>query len=76
MRNSLEKALRLKEAQYGPEHVEVAITLHNLGDACCKLGDDSKKRNLLEKALSIKEAHYGPEHVEVASTLNVLGFAY
>eukprot|EP00971_Amphidinium_carterae_P202712 4022647-Amphidinium_carterae.1 len=30
-RDCLETALRLKEAQYGPEHVEVAGTLNNLG---------------------------------------------
>eukprot|EP00971_Amphidinium_carterae_P217532 4318381-Amphidinium_carterae.1 len=31
-RDCYETALRLKEAQYGPEHVEVGRTLHNLGN--------------------------------------------
>eukprot|EP00971_Amphidinium_carterae_P108347 2145209-Amphidinium_carterae.1 len=52
------------EAHHGPEHVEVAITLTNLGNAYGHLGDHSKKRDFLEKALRIEEAHYGPEHVE------------
>eukprot|EP00971_Amphidinium_carterae_P113668 2252235-Amphidinium_carterae.1 len=76
MRDFLEKALRIKEAHYGLEHVEVSSSLHNLGNAHGDLGDHSKMRDFLEKALRITEAHYGPEHVEVAITLNNLGNAH
>eukprot|EP00971_Amphidinium_carterae_P342758 6482180-Amphidinium_carterae.2 len=62
----------MNEAHYGPEHVEMARTLHDLGNAYGDLGDHSKQRDYLEKALRIQEAHYGPEHVEVARTLNDL----
>ena len=38
-RDLLEKALRIKERKYGPEHQTVAITLDNLGSAYGDLGD-------------------------------------
>eukprot|EP00971_Amphidinium_carterae_P274437 5446043-Amphidinium_carterae.1 len=63
------------QAHYGPEHVEVAKTLHSLGNAHGALGDHAKKRDVLERVLRINEAHYGQEHVEVASTLNNLAVA-
>eukprot|EP00971_Amphidinium_carterae_P133502 2644220-Amphidinium_carterae.1 len=42
-RDCLERALQIEEAQYGPDHPEVAITLVNLGNAYGDLGDTSKK---------------------------------
>eukprot|EP00971_Amphidinium_carterae_P350770 6491731-Amphidinium_carterae.2 len=72
----LERALRIQEAHYGPDHPEVAKTLTNLGDADGALGDASKQRDDLERALRIQEAHYGPDHPEVAITLANLGNAY
>eukprot|EP00971_Amphidinium_carterae_P077774 1537967-Amphidinium_carterae.1 len=62
----IEKALRIKEAHHGPEHVEVARTLGNLGIAYGYLGEYGKMCNYLENALRIEETHYGPEHVQVA----------
>eukprot|EP00971_Amphidinium_carterae_P270164 5360104-Amphidinium_carterae.1 len=43
-REYLERALRIKESHYGPEHPEVAITLTNLGNAYGSLGDALKQR--------------------------------
>ncbi|MES1988490.1 MAG: tetratricopeptide repeat protein, partial [Pseudomonadota bacterium] len=71
-----ERALRIKEAFYGPNHITVAITLNNLAGAYGALGDRSRQRDLLERTLCIKEAFYAPDHVEVAKTLNNLGSAY
>eukprot|EP00971_Amphidinium_carterae_P125605 2488459-Amphidinium_carterae.1 len=48
-RDCLETALRINEAQYGPEHIEVAGTLNNLGIAYGNLGDHEKKRDYLER---------------------------
>ena len=73
-RDLLERALRIKEREYGPEHREVAATL--MGNAYGSLGDAARKRNLLERALRIDEREYGPEHREVAVTLTNLGSAY
>merc|ERR1711943_110160 len=52
-RDLLERALRIKEREYGAEHREVAITLANLGNAYGYLGDAQKKRDLLERAYKI-----------------------
>jgi len=75
-RELLERSLRIQEAHYGPDHVEVAVTLTNLGNAYGSLGDAAKQRELLERSLRIDEAHYGPDHVAVAVTLTSLGNAY
>jgi tetratricopeptide (TPR) repeat protein len=72
----LQCALRIKEHNYGIEHVEVACTLNNLANAYGALGDPQEKKRLLQRALVIQERYYGPEHVEVASTLNNLANAY
>jgi len=70
-----ERALRIKEREYGPDHVEVAITLTNLGNAWRELRRPDKARDLHERALRIEEPEYGPDHVEVARTLTNLGNA-
>jgi tetratricopeptide (TPR) repeat protein len=72
----LEQALRISQTHYGPDHVEVAKTLINLGNAYGALGAAAKQRVLLERALPIMEAHYDPAHVEVARILGSLGNAY
>ena len=51
--------MKIREAYFGEDHKEVAITLGNLGNAYGDLGDASKKRDLLERALKIKEAYFG-----------------
>ncbi len=72
----LERALVINEREYGPDHVEVALVLNNLGNACGSLGDHGKQKELLERALVIFGCKYGPDHVEVAKTLTNLGNAY
>ena len=67
------RALRIKEASYGPDHPEVVRTLGNLGIVAKDQGDLAEARRCLERALGIKEASYGPDHPEVARTLGNLG---
>ena len=69
------KALPIFEAIYGPHHVQVAVTLANLGNAYMVLGDYVKAKALLERALAANEAANGPQHV-VATTLASLGNVY
>jgi hypothetical protein len=71
----LERALAIQEAHYGADHVEVAATLGNLGNAYGALGDAAKQKALLERALVIQEADYGADHVKVAVTKFNLGKA-
>ncbi len=75
-KNYYERALKIEEAHFGPEHPNVASTLGNLGSAYSALGDAKTAKNYYERALKIYEAHYGPEHPNVASTLGNLGVAY
>ena len=71
-----QRLLELAEAAYGPDHVEVAGTLTNLGAAWRDLGKPEKARDLFERALPIFERAYGPDHVRVAVTLDGLGDAW
>eukprot|EP00971_Amphidinium_carterae_P205667 4081424-Amphidinium_carterae.1 len=73
MRDYLERALRIEESHYGPEHPNVASAVTNLGSAYELLGNPHKSRDYLERALRIKERHYGSEHPSVAITLGSLG---
>ena len=43
-RDLLARALKIVEAQYGPDHVEVAKALTNLACAHGDLGDATRKR--------------------------------
>ncbi|MEA2589379.1 MAG: hypothetical protein QOH66_2306 [Actinomycetota bacterium] len=71
----LERALRIKEAAYGRDHPQVAITLTNLGIARRELGETAAAVELYERALRINEAAYGRDHPQVAVTLTNLGIA-
>jgi tetratricopeptide (TPR) repeat protein len=70
---ALERALRIDEAVYGPEHPEVAICVSNLGSALYYLGDYAGAKVALERALRISEAALGQEHPYVATDLSNLG---
>jgi tetratricopeptide (TPR) repeat protein len=76
VRDSLERALPIKEKHYGPDHPGVATMLSNLGVAYRNLGDFKKQLELQEQALVINERNYGPDHPEVANMLSNLGNAY
>ena len=71
-----ERVLDIRKYHYGPNHVEIARTLGNLGNAYGALGDAAKQKELLEQALAIKERHYGRNHVKVSITLGNLSNAY
>jgi tetratricopeptide (TPR) repeat protein len=53
-RGIYEQALALKERSYGPNHRELASTLHNLGNAWIELGQSDEARKLFERALAIR----------------------
>jgi tetratricopeptide (TPR) repeat protein len=72
----IERALRIQEQEYGPDHSEVARTLTNLGNVLDMLGQSDKARDAYERALRIQEQEYGPDHSEIAITLTNLGNAW
>jgi tetratricopeptide (TPR) repeat protein len=57
-----ERALRIDEATFGPDHPNVAIRVNNLGMVAQDQGDLPVARAYLERALSIFEQKLGPEH--------------
>jgi len=70
---TLQRALKISEKIYGPEHPEVAIDVNNLGSVLQALGELQEARKCLERAIKIDEIVYGPEHPEVAIDVNNLG---
>merc|ERR1719203_282293 len=58
----LNRALRIKERDYGKEHPQVALTLANLGIAHGEVGNQEKKADFLHRAQSILERGYGATH--------------
>ena len=58
----LQRALAIKEAVYGPEHPEVAITLTNLGIVQQQLGELDAARADTGRPLGIFERRLGPDH--------------
>jgi tetratricopeptide (TPR) repeat protein len=71
-----ERALGLTEARVGPDHADLAIDLHNLGDLLRQMGDLAGAKPLFERALAISEKALGPEHPHVAYRLAGLGIVH
>jgi tetratricopeptide (TPR) repeat protein len=72
-RATLERALVILEAVYGPDHPDVARALSNVAIVQYQMGEMPAARATLERVLAIKEAAYGPDDPEVARTLGNLG---
>ena len=61
-RAAFERALRIDEASFGPDHPNVASDVNNLGLVLQDLGDLAGARAAYERALAIFERFLGPEH--------------
>ena len=72
-RACFERALRIDEAAYGPDHPEVAIRANNLGAVLREQGNLDGAHACFERTLRIDEAAYGPDHPSVATRTNNLG---
>jgi tetratricopeptide (TPR) repeat protein len=68
-----ERALRIHETAYGPDHPEVATGLTHLDWVLRDLGRPATALPLCERALGIHEAALGPDHPYVATDLTSLG---
>jgi tetratricopeptide (TPR) repeat protein len=67
------RALAIFERAYGPEHYEVAATLHNLAAVRAARGQLEEAENHYRRALAIKEKQLGAQSPDVALTRNNLG---
>lgn len=72
-RQLAERSLTILEAQLGPDHLDVALHLYNLGIVLSDLGELPAARTACERALEIRQAQLGPHHLDVARTLDNLG---
>ncbi len=70
-----QRALRIREAVYGPDHPDVATALSYVGWALSVLGRPAEALPLQERALRIHEAVHGPDHPSVATDLSYVGSA-
>jgi len=68
-----ERALKIREAMFGSNHENVALSLNNLGSVLQALGDLNGAKINYERALKIDEAAFGPGHPNVATDVNNLG---
>jgi tetratricopeptide (TPR) repeat protein len=66
------RARAIDEANYGPDHPEIARTLNNLAELLRTTNRLAEAELLVRRALAIDEASYGPDHPEVARALNTL----
>jgi tetratricopeptide (TPR) repeat protein len=70
------RALQVREQALGPNHLQVASSLHYLALLYWKQGKYIKAEPLNLRALQIREQVLGPDHLEVAGSLNNLALLY
>ena len=72
----VEKALRLSEREFGPDHLGVATALIRLALVYSAQGKYAEAEPLLKRALAIDEKARGPDHRGNATVLNRLALVY
>ncbi|GIG67971.1 tetratricopeptide repeat protein [Phytomonospora endophytica] len=68
-----ERALRLNEAAYGPEHAEVGLTLANLGIVMRMQADHDEAAAVLERAVRVTGTAFGRDSADVMYPVSQLG---
>lgn len=68
----LQRALVIREKTLGPEHPDVALSLHKLATLYYEQGQYGKAEPLLRRELEIREKARGPEHPDVVAVLSNL----
>jgi tetratricopeptide (TPR) repeat protein len=73
---SLERSLAIREKALGPDHPNVAQSLHNLALLYYAQGAYDKAEPLYQRSLAIQEKAFGPDHPDVAASLHNLALLY
>ena len=68
-----QRALKIVEKVYGPDHTTVAIRASNIGLILQAKGDLDGALQYTQRALKIDEKMYGPDHPDVARDANNIG---
>jgi tetratricopeptide (TPR) repeat protein len=69
----MQRALKIDETVYGPDHPEVAKNANNIGQILQDKGDLDGALQYAQRALKIDETVYGPNHPLVAIYANNIG---
>lgn len=69
----LQRALYIRERLLGPEHLDVAESLHSLGWLYAEQSRYREAEPFFQRVLSIREHLLGPEHLDVAESFHRLG---
>ena len=72
----VQRASCIWQQQLGPEHPQVANSLHYLAILYQRLGKYEQAESFYLHALSIREQQLGPEHLDTAKSLNGLATIY
>ncbi len=67
-----ERAIAIREAQFGFDHPSTATSLNNLAELLRVMGQYGEALPLYERALAITEKQLGPDHPDIAASLNNL----
>lgn len=70
------QALQVAEKSFGPNHTDVALSLHNLAKLYYTQGQYAQAEPLYKRALAIQEKTLGTDHPIVASNLKNLAVLY
>nr|WP_301542290.1 tetratricopeptide repeat-containing protein kinase family protein [Pyxidicoccus fallax] len=69
----LERALALQQREFGPGHVDQALTLHAMAGVQRGQARFAEAREVSQRALALREKLLGPDHPDVAASLDMLG---
>jgi tetratricopeptide (TPR) repeat protein len=72
----LQQALQLRRTQQGEQHLDVAVSFHNLADLYRAQGRYKEAELLLQQALQLLKILLGEQHPYVATNLHVLALLY
>lgn len=76
-RQLAERAVRLKDLRLGPDAIDLAVSLNNLGIVCSDAGDHAAAEAAYRRALAIQVKALGTtEDASIARTLQNLGNVY
>ncbi len=70
----VQEGLALREAELGPNHLDVATSLRLTAILATELGDRGQAEASFRRVLAIREAAFGPDHLDVANSLGNLGY--
>lgn len=71
----LMEALATREAELGPDHLDVAESANNVGVFFAQTGRFADAMPMFQRALEIRESQLGPVHLEVAQSLSNVAIA-